>query len=99
MWLEAWLHVLSEDDLRQSLIAVAAQWAAGQVNAIRVVEAAADAVAEGLDSPSLVLLAGLTRGEADDGVPDLLPAAMSELQLPYFGFDQAESRALAAAAI
>jgi hypothetical protein len=46
-----------------------------------------------------VLLAGTTRAEAAIEIHDLLPAAMEELGLPYFGWKHPDSRLLAAAGL
>ena len=58
-----------------------------------VVRCACDALIAGLDSPSLRILAGLTRAEADYQVLDILPEALAEL-----GLDFTSTRAAAAAA-
>ena len=68
-----------------------------------VVRCACDALIAGLDSPSLRLLAGLTRGEADYYVPDVLPATLAELGLDFHprdsrGAQEPALRALAAQA-
>jgi hypothetical protein len=47
----------------------------GAVSPQAVVRCARDALIAGLDSPSLRILAGLTRAEADCHVLDILPAA------------------------
>src|SRR4051812_24386496 len=73
--LSARRSAVGDDDLRRSLVEVAAAWGAGQVNAADVVRVAVDAILGGLESTSLVLLAGLTSAEADNEVPDLLPRA------------------------
>lgn len=90
---------MNDVDASQALIDAAAKWASGLCNAIEVVDAATDALVAGLDSPSLVLLAGTTRGEADVEIHDLLPAAMAELHLPYYGWNNPDSRLLAAAGL
>lgn len=81
------------------LVDVAAKWASGLAPAADVVDVATDVLVSGIESTSLVLLAGVTRSEADYEVHDLLPRAMEELGLPYFGWDQPNSRLLAAAAL
>lgn len=87
------------EDARQALTDIAAQWACGLVNATEVVDTAVEALMVGLDTTSLVRLAGTTRADADVEVHELLPAAMEELRLPYFGWDHPESRLLAVAAL
>ncbi len=87
------------DKKRQALTDTAAQWACGLVNPSDVADAAVEALMVGLDTTKLVLLAGTTRAEADVEVPELLPTAMEELGLPYFGWDHPESRLLAVVAL
>lgn len=79
------------------MVEVAAAWACGFANAVEVVEVAVDALVAGVDSTSLTLLAGLTRSEADIEVHALLPRAMEELELPFFGWDDPDSWVMAAA--
>ena len=69
-----------------------------------VVRGACDALIAGLDSPSLRILAGLTRAEADYHVSGILPAALAELGLEFYprdsrGGQEAAARALAAQAV
>ena len=69
-----------------------------------VVRCARDALIAGLDSPSLRILAGLTRAEADCHVLDILPAALAEPGLDFYprgsrGGQEAAARALAAQAV
>ena len=90
---------MEASEARQALIDNAAMWASGLVNASNVVDAATDALVAGLDSPDLVLLAGLTRAETDPEIHDLLPGAMEELELPFFGWNHPDSRLLAAAGL
>lgn len=66
-----------------ALKSIAGQWRRKSTNAVSVVVVAADALAAGVDSPSLVLLAGATSAEADEAVPALLPGAMAELGLSF----------------
>jgi hypothetical protein len=86
-------------EARQALVDAAAKWASGQCNASDVVDVATDALVAGLDSPSLVLLAGTTRADADVEIHDLLPDTMEELHLPFFGWNHPDSRRLAAAGL
>ena len=58
-----------------------ALWSIDAVSPQAVVGCACDALIAGLDSPSLRILAGLTRAEADYQVLDILPAALAELGL------------------
>ena len=76
----------------------------GAVSPQAVVRCARDALIAGLDSPSLRILAGLTRAEADCHVLDILPAALAELGLDFYprgsrGGQEAAARALAAQAV
>lgn len=69
-----------------------------------MVRCACDVLIAGLDSPSLRILAGPTRAEADHQVPGLLPGARAELGLDFClrgscGGQQAAARALAAQAV
>ena len=61
----------------------AALWSIRAANSRAVVTCACDALIAGLDSPSLRILAGLTRSEADYEVPEILPAALAELGLVF----------------
>lgn len=90
---------MDKAEVRQALVDAAAKWASGLCNASDVVDVATDALVAGLDSPSLVLLAGTTRADADVDIHDLLPDAMEELHLPYFGWNHPDSRLLAAAGL
>ncbi|MFJ3222877.1 hypothetical protein ACIPJS_05855 [Streptomyces sp. NPDC086783] len=79
---------------------VAALYGVGEVRAYEVVEAACAALVAGLDSPTLRMLAGCTRGEADYDVPEFLPAVCEELGLEFgqrgsVAADEAAVRALA----
>ena len=76
----------------------------GAVSPQAVVRCARDALIAGLDSPSLRILAGLTRAEADYHVLDILPAALAELGLDFYprdsrGGQEAAARALTAQAV
>ena len=69
-----------------------------------VVRCACDALIAGLDSPSLRILAGLTRSEAGSYVLEILPAALAEPGLEFYPRDsragqEAAARALAARAV
>ena len=69
-----------------------------------VLSCACDALIAGLDSPSLRILAGLTRTEADYHVPGILPATLDEPGLDFYprdsrGGQEAAARALAAQAV
>ncbi|MER6394401.1 hypothetical protein ABT236_38860 [Streptomyces sp. NPDC001523] len=71
------------DDLQD----LAALWSIGEARAHDVVEVACAALVAGLDSPALRILAGYTRAEAENEVPDLLPAVLDELDLVYYPRD------------
>ena len=91
-------------DPRDSLQHAAALWSIGAVSSEGVVACACDALAAGADSPSLRILAGLTRGEAAYDVPRILPAALEELGLEFYSREshegqEATARALAAQAV
>ena len=82
----------------------AALWSIDAVSPQAVVSCACDALIAGLDSPSLRILAGLTRAEAGHRVLDILPAALAELGLTFYprdsgGGQEAAARALAAQAV
>src|ERR1700761_5943413 len=82
----------------------AALWSIDAVSPQAVVGRACDALIAGLDSPSLRILAGLTRAEADHQVLDILPAALAELGLDFYprgscSGQEAAVRALAAQAV
>lgn len=83
---------------------MAALWSIGAASPQAVVRCACDALVAGLDTPSLRILAGLTRAEADNDMPDILPAALAELGLDYYARgasdgQQAAVRVLAAQAV
>jgi hypothetical protein len=61
-----------------------ALWSIDAVSPQAVVRCACDALIAGLDSPSLRILAGLTRAEADYHVLDILPAALAEIGLDFY---------------
>ena len=88
----------------QRLQDAAALWSIYAASSQAVVACACDALIAGLDSPSLRVLAGLARREADYEVPEILPAALTELGLIYYprgsgGGEEAAVRALAAQAV
>jgi hypothetical protein len=62
------------DAVLAAFVDAAVDWAAGR-RAQPLVDAAAQALADGLDSPSLRMLAGAPRASADDEAWDLAPAA------------------------
>ncbi|MDQ2812113.1 MAG: hypothetical protein M3Z75_09595 [Actinomycetota bacterium] len=95
---------MSPDQATRALQDAAALWSADAVSPQAVVRCACDALIAGLDSPSLRILAGLTRSEADCNVPGVLPAALAELGLEFYSRDsrggqEAAARALAAQAM
>jgi hypothetical protein len=92
------------DQATRTLQDTAALSSIGAVSPQAVVKCACDALIAGLDSPSLRILAGLTRTEADHDVLDRLPAALAELGLDFYprdsrGGQEAVVRALAAQAM
>ena len=92
------------DQATVTLQDTAALWSIGAVSSQAVVGYEYDALIAGLDSPSLRILAGLTRAEADYHVPGILPAALAELRLDFYPRDtrdgrEAAARALAAQAV
>jgi hypothetical protein len=92
------------DQASRTLQDTAALWSIDAVSPQAVVRCACDALIAGLDSPSLRILAGLTRAEADCQVLDILPATLAELGLDFYprgsrGGQEAAARALAAQAV
>jgi hypothetical protein len=92
------------DQATGTLQDTAALWSIDALSPQAVVRCACDALIAGLDSPSLRILAGLTRAEADYHMPDMLPAALAELGLDFYprdtrGSQEAAARALAAQAV
>jgi len=87
------------DDRCDRLQDAAALWSIGEVTSADVVTCACDALVEGIDTPSLRILAGLTRSEADIEVPDVLPAALEELGLDFYPRDSHAGREAAARAL
>ena len=92
------------DQATGTLQDTAALWSIDAVSPQAVVGCACDALIAGLDSPSLRILAGLTRAEADYQVLDILPAALAELGLDFYprgscSGQEAAVRALAAQAV
>jgi hypothetical protein len=73
-------------DAAGRLYEAAVQWATSQDSATRVVNAACDALVDGLDTPSLRMLAGVSlrqlRG-ADREITDLLAATLAELGIAF----------------
>lgn len=65
---------------RERLRRAAIEWAAGG-RGQALVDAAADALVAGLDSPSLRLLAGATRRTADEEASEFGPDAFRELDI------------------
>jgi hypothetical protein len=80
-------------------LGAAALWSIGAVRSAAVVACACEALVAGVDGPSLRVLAGLTRNEADLDVPDLLPAVSEELGLHFYPRDSHEGREAAARAL
>src|ERR1700747_3772492 len=89
------------DQATGTLQDTAALWGIDAVSPQAVAGCACDALIAGLDSPSLRILDGLTRAEADCQVLDILPAALAELGLDFYprgscSGQEAAIRALAA---
>ncbi|WP_344443260.1 hypothetical protein [Kitasatospora nipponensis] len=59
-------------------------WSIGAIRAHDVVSTACDALAGGLDSPALRILASRSRNEADYEVPEILPVVLEELGLTHY---------------
>ncbi|WDM16015.1 hypothetical protein J3S85_33680 [Streptomyces lavenduligriseus] len=83
------------DDLQD----LAVLWSIGEARAQDVVEVACAALVAGLDSPTLRVLAGCTRAEAEYDVPDLLPVVLDELGLVFYPRDSEAGREAAARAL
>lgn len=83
------------DDLQN----LAVLWSIGEARAHDVVEGACAALVVGLDSPALRILAGYTRAEAENEVPDLLPAVLAELGLVFYRRDSEAGREAAVRAL
>ncbi len=79
--ISASLSALMNPALRSVLDAVAL-WRRGLSSAAAVVDAAVDALVAGVESPTFLRVAGLTRTEADVELAELLPAALEELGVP-----------------
>lgn len=77
----------------------AALWRRAQVSASDVVEAAVQALLEGVESPSFVLIAALGRAEAGAELGEPLPDALDELGLGCLGYGDPNNDVLAAAAL
>ena len=95
---------MTHDQAAGALQDTAALWSIDVVSPQAAVRCACDALVAGLDSPSLRILAGLTRAEAGRQVPGILPAALAELGLELGRRDsrsgqEAAARALAAQAV
>ena len=77
----------------------AALWRRAKVSASDVVEAAVQALLAGIESVSFVLIAGLSKAEAESELGELLPAALDELGLDCLGYGDPNNDVLAAAAM
>jgi hypothetical protein len=92
------------DQATRTLPDTAALWSIDAVSPQAVVRCACNALIAGLDSPSLRILAGLTRTEAGYQARAILPAALAELGLDFYprgsrGGQEAAARGLAAQAV
>jgi hypothetical protein len=74
----------------------AALWSVGYVRAAELVEAACDLLVTGHDGPALAMLAGVPARHADQDVPELLEAALHDVDLDFYPL---ESRSGAEAAV
>jgi hypothetical protein len=94
-------------DVVTHLYEVSALWSASQGAAVDVVSAACEALVDGVDTPSLRMLAGVSaRGlkGADHEIADLLRATLDELSVDYYepgslGADEAVVRIFARRAV
>ena len=77
----------------------AALWRRTQGAASDVVDAAVQCLLEGVDSPTFVLIAGLTKAEAEQELHELLPVALDELGIDCLGYGDPNNDVLAAAAV
>jgi hypothetical protein len=68
-------------------------WSTGCVNASEVVMAACDAVAGGYGGMAMAMLAGVHLRQADMEMPEYLPDALAEVDLPFFARGAAEGQA------
>jgi hypothetical protein len=78
----------------------AALWSVGYGTAAEVVEAACDLLVAGYDGPALRMLAAVSPRHADEDVPELLEAALRDVDLTHYEKDsragqEAAVRALA----
>ena len=76
---------VAEDAALVELQESAVYWSVGERSGQDVVDAACAAVVAGHDSPALLELAGVSKADVDWEVPDLLPPAMHELGLKFYG--------------
>jgi hypothetical protein len=76
--------VTGSHDVLDAFTAAAVEWAAGG-RGKPLVDAAARALADGLDSPTLRVLAGAPRATAEDEATELAPAVFQELGIPIHG--------------
>jgi hypothetical protein len=92
--------VLPDQALR-NLRETVALWNVDYVRSTDVVDAACDLLVAGLDSPSLRILAGVPRRNADIEVPQIVEPALREIGLEYHcrGSREAEEAAVRALAM
>jgi hypothetical protein len=81
------------------LVEACALWSLHVISSEQVVDAATDALAAGLDSQSLRVLAGTPVRAATVEVPELFPRAMAELGLPFFCHGGVDGQVVAARAM
>ena len=76
-----------------------ALWSLDALPSERVVDAATDALAAGLDSQSLRVLAGTLERDATVEVPGLFPRVMAEIGLPFYHRGSPDGQLVAARAM
>lgn len=76
----------------------AARWRNAKVDATNVVKAAVDALLDGVDSASFVLVAALGAAEAETELGELLDRSLDDLNIDLLGLEDPVNDVLAAAA-
>jgi hypothetical protein len=75
---------MDPDEALDRIRDAAALWAVGDVNASDLVQAACDLLVAGHDGPALRMLAAVPFRHADEEVPEVLEAALTDLDLPHY---------------
>ncbi len=83
----------------RSFLEAAALWRFAEADATEVMEAAVIALVAGTESPSFILIAGLTPAEAGTELSELLPHALHELGVTCLAAGDPENDILAAAVL